>query len=122
MEKQRILVVDDDTEMTGIIEEILKKNNYEVLLAHNGLKAIEKSNQERIDLILLDIRMPFFSGYWFCDAFKHRPQTKNVPVVVISALSEEEDIQKAYKMGACGYVKKPFRSEELLKAVNQAIS
>ena len=120
--KKKILVVDDDIEMSQLIEEVLTQNDYEVLLAHDGLLAIEKSNREKVDLILLDIRMPFFSGYWFCDAFKQRPQTKDVPVVVVSALTSDEDVQKAFRMGAVGYVKKPFKSEELLVAVEKAIA
>ena len=120
--KKKILVVDDDVEFTMMIEGILKDHDYEVVLAHNGLLAVEKSNQEAIDLILLDIRMPFFSGFWFCDAFKHRPKTKNIPVVIISALTADEDVQKAYQMGACGYIKKPFQIPELLQAVEKAIA
>ncbi|HXV18812.1 MAG TPA: response regulator [Candidatus Omnitrophota bacterium] len=120
--KKKILVVDDDVEMTLMIEDILKNNDYDVILAHDGLLAIEKSNHEKVDLILLDIRMPFFSGFWFCDAFKQRPQTKDIPVVVVSALTTEEDVQKAFRMGACGYIKKPFRSEELLGTVKKALT
>ncbi len=116
------MVVDDDVEMTLMIEEILKSHNYDVVLAHNGLLAIEKTNREKVDLILLDIRMPFFSGFWFCDAFKQREQTKNIPVVVVSALSGDEDVKKAYKMGAVGYIKKPFKTEELLQAVEKAMA
>ena len=120
MEK-KILVVDDDPEMALIIKDILEKNNFEAILAYNGLQAIEKSNQERVDLILLDIRMPFFSGYWFCNAFKNRPQTKNIPVVIVSALTSEEDIQKAYQMGAAAYIKKPFQSGELLEVIEKSM-
>jgi CheY-like chemotaxis protein len=120
--KKRILVVDDDVEFTLMLEGILRDHDYEVILAHNGLLAVEKSNQEKVDLILLDIRMPFFSGFWFCDAFKHRPQTRSIPVVIISALTADEDVQKAYQMGACGYLKKPFQTSELLEAVEKAIA
>ena len=119
---KRILVVDDDVEMTELIRDILVSRDYEVVLAHDGLLAIEKSNREKIDLILLDIRMPFFSGFWFCDAFKQRPQTKNIPVIVISALTGNEDIQKAYQMGAVDYIKKPFQSAELLAAVDKVLA
>ncbi|MGH7198729.1 MAG: response regulator [Candidatus Omnitrophota bacterium] len=120
--RKKILVVDDDVEFTMMVEGILRDHDYEVVLAHNGLLAVEKSNQGKIDLILLDVRMPFFSGYWFCDAFKHRPNTKNIPVVIISALTADEDVQKAYQMGACGYIKKPFQVNELLEAVEKAIA
>ncbi|HNV86257.1 MAG TPA: response regulator [Candidatus Omnitrophota bacterium] len=118
---KKILIIDDDIEMAEIMGEMLKKKDYEVILAHDGLRAIEKSNQEKIDLILLDIRMPFFSGFWFCDAFKQRPQTKDIPVAVVSALTEREDIEKAYSVGASAYLKKPFQAKELLEIVNRLI-
>src|SRR3989338_736847 len=108
--------------MANMMGEILSTRNYEIVLAHDGIRAIEASNKEKVDLILLDIRMPFFSGFWFCDAFKQRTQTKEVPIVIVSALSEKEDIEKAYRLGAAAYLTKPFRSEQLLKIVQKALS
>ena len=116
-----ILVVDDDVEITVIVEGILKQHNYEVLVAHDGPHAVEQSHKHRLDLILMDVRMPYFSGIWFCDAFKQKSQTRNIPIIIMSSLSSEEDIQKAYQAGAVGYLKKPFQVEELLDAVKKAI-
>ena len=116
---KRILIVDDDLELARMMEEILHNHDYEILLAHDGIQAIEKSKEGKIDLILLDIRMPFFSGFWFCDAFKQRRETKDVPVVVVSALQEEEHVQKAYHLGASDYLKKPFHAAELLAVVKK---
>jgi len=99
--------------------EILSTRNYEIVLAHDGIRAIEKSNKEKVDLILLDIRMPFFSGFWFCDAFKQKPETKDIPVVIVSALSNPEDIEKAYRLGAAGYLTKPFKAAELIGVVEK---
>jgi len=121
-DKKRILVVDDDKEMSFLIASILEKNDYTVLTAEDGPSAIEKSNQHDIDLILLDVMMPFFSGFFFCDAFKHRSRTKNVPVVIVSSLSKESDIQKAYQMGASAFLKKPFQAEQLLETVRKIFS
>lgn len=119
--QKRILVVDDDVEMTHLIEEILVKSGYDVVSTHDGLAAIEKTKKERIDLILMDIRMPFFSGFWFCDAFKNRPQTKSIPIVFVSSLSCEDDIKKAFQLGGAGYLKKPFRAQELLSTIEKVI-
>ena len=119
---KNILVVDDDVEVTMIIEEILKQKNYRVLVAHDGLKAMERSNGERIDLILLDIRMPMLSGFWFCDAFKHKPQTKHIPIVMVSSLSDADEMRKAYKLGASDFLKKPFQSQELLEVVEKNLA
>lgn len=117
-----ILIVDDDLEIAQLMEEILRRHPYEIMLAHDGIQAIEKSKSEKIDLILLDIRMPFFSGFWFCDAFKQRPQTKDIPVVVVSALTEEDYVQRAYHLGASDYLKKPFRPTELLAIVEKNLT
>ena len=105
-----------------IMEEILKSNNYEVIVAHDGLQAIETSQRSKPDLILMDIRLPIFSGFWFCDAFKHRPETRHIPVLFVSSLSSPEDVKKAYQVGAAGYLRKPFQSAELLEAVQKAIA
>jgi len=117
-----VLVVDDDVEMTLIMKDVLTEYHYHVEVAHNGLEAIKKSKQEAVDLILLDIRMPFFSGLWFCEAFKRRPETKNIPVVIVSALSSDDAVQQAYKRGAVDYLKKPFITEDLVRVVEKNIS
>lgn len=118
---KKILIVDDDVEMTQIMSDILKQDQYEVVLAHDGVQAIEKSKAEKIDLILLDIRMPFFSGFWFCDAFKQRPETKDIPVVIVSGLLDDQNIRKAYDAGASGHLKKPFQADELSAIVKQTL-
>jgi CheY-like chemotaxis protein len=88
----------------------------------DGLEAIETANSQKIDLILLDIQLPYFSGFWFFNAFRQKSQTKNVPVVVVSAMSKDEDVQKAYRMGASAYLKKPFRQNDLLEVVQKALN
>ena len=117
-----ILVVDDDEDVTMIIEEILKTADYEVLVAHDGPHAVEKTHEHRIDLVLMDIRMPNFSGLWFCEIFKHKPQTRNIPIVMISSAFHPEDVEKARQLGVKACLKKPFDSKELLEAVEKAIA
>lgn len=119
---KRILIVDDDVEMAHLIRDILAHESYETILAHDGVQAIEKSKTEKIDLILLDIRMPFFSGFWFCDAFKQRPETKNIPVIIVSALLDEDGMRKAYDAGATACLKKPFQPFDLLDITKQTLS
>lgn len=119
MNSKTILVVDDDVEMALIMEEILKKRGYDVVLAHDGLQAIEKSKNNGVDLILLDVRMPFFSGFWFCDAFKQRETTKNIPIVMVSGTLDEENIRKAHDLGASACLRKPFKPAQLVDLVEQ---
>ena len=118
--RKSILVVDDDLEITHIIQDILK-SDYEVIIANDGLKAMECSKSSKIDLILMDLHLPIFSGFWFCDAFKRKPETRDIPIIVVSGLTSPEDVKKAYQVGADGFLKKPFRSHELLEAVQKAI-
>lgn len=118
---QKILIIDDDVEMATMMADVLKNEGYAVILAHDGLRAIEKSNHEKLDLILLDIRMPFFSGFWFCDAFKKRPETSQIPIVMVSALNEPEDIERARQLGAAAYLVKPFEPKKLVELVGQTL-
>lgn len=119
---KKLLIIDDDVEFAKTMADILETKDYVVEIANDGLQAIEKSNEGNVDLILLDICMPFFSGFWFCDAFKQRPKTKDIPVVVISGLTDAKDIRKAYKVGACAYVKKPFEAAELIKVIEKYLA
>ena len=117
--EKTVLVVDDDPNFGEFIQEVLTIHHYHVLVVHDGLEAIEQTNHHHIDLILMDIRMPYFSGFWFCDAFKRKKSTKNIPIVIVSGLLDEESAQKARLAGAVGIVKKPFTSQELLSAVEK---
>ena len=119
---RKILIVDDDLELTSMMKDILRNQDFEVVAANDGLQAINASKRDKMDLILLDVRMPFFSGFWFCDAFKQRPETRNIPVLFVSALGGEDNVQKAYNLGACGFLKKPFLPEELIEAVDGALN
>jgi len=121
-DQKKILVVDDDAEMTLMIRDILEANHYEVTRVHDGPEAVQKANQENFDLVLLDIRMPYFSGIWFCDAFKRRSQTRNTPVIIVSGLPPQENMQQAYHVGASAYLAKPFRPPELLNLVEKVLS
>lgn len=118
MSPKTILVVDDDTATRELIHEILDPR-YRVILAQDGLEAFEQVHKSRIDLILMDVRMPVFSGYWFCNAFKRKKNTKNIPIVIVSGLLDEDETERARRAGACAAVKKPFSPEQLLETVEK---
>ena len=119
MPEKTVLVVDDDPEVAELMAEVLSIHHYRVLVSHDGLEAIEQTNQHHVDLILMDIRMPYLSGFWFCDAFKKKKNTKNIPIIIVSGLLDEETDQRARLVGAVGTMKKPFTNEELLRAVEK---
>jgi DNA-binding response OmpR family regulator len=120
--RKRILVIDDDPELVEVIEAALKEHKYEVFTAKDGLRGIETTNRQAVDLIILDLRMPLFSGFWVCNAFLERAKTRDVPILIISGLSKKEEIEKAYRLGARAYLKKPFHVQELVETVEKTIS
>jgi len=116
MEENTILVVDDTITNLDILVELL--DNYDVVEVTNGRDALEIVKQENIDLILLDIVMPDMDGFEVCQKLKADKKTKNIPVIFITAKTDEEAIEKAYDTGGMDYITKPFKPKELLARVN----
>lgn len=109
-----ILVVDDDTMNLRRTRMILEKQ-YEVLLAESGKEALEKANDEEIDLVLLDIEMPEMNGI---ETFRCMKENGiDIPVIFLTASGDEEDVLNAIELGAINYLKKPFLPSELLRRV-----
>ncbi|MDF1882568.1 diguanylate cyclase [Sulfurimonas sp. SAG-AH-194-C21] len=114
-DKPTILIVDDTKENINILLSLLK--DYDVVVALNGQKALQMTTKNEIDLILLDIVMPEMDGYEVCKAFKDSIKTQNIPILFITANSDDVSIEKAFSMGGVDYVTKPFKPVELLARV-----
>ncbi|WP_080805160.1 diguanylate cyclase [Desulfamplus magnetovallimortis] len=110
-----ILVVDDNESNIDMLLAILKE--YDVIPSTSGEDALALIKEESIDLVLLDILMPGMDGYTVCQRLKNQPETQNIPVIFITAKSDEESIEKAYDLGGADYVTKPFKPKELLARV-----
>lgn len=106
-EKPTILIVDDETTNIVMLSDLLK-DEYQIKVAKLGQKAIDIVNSEDIDLILLDIEMPKMSGYEVCKKLKDDQNTKNVPIIFITAKADEADEEKGLNLGAIDYITKPF--------------
>lgn len=115
MKTHTILIVDDNESNIDILLGLL--NQYDVLVALSGNSAIEITNEEDIDLILLDIMMPELDGYETCKILKSNKKTQNIPIVFITAKDDEDSIEKAYDVGGIDFVTKPFKPKELLARV-----
>jgi diguanylate cyclase (GGDEF)-like protein len=113
--KQTILVVDDTETNIDILLELL--SDYDVVVATNGLSAISIAKEEDINLLLLDIMMPEMDGYEVCARLKKDETTKKIPIIFITAKTDEDSIEKAYEVGGIDYVTKPFKPKELLARV-----
>ncbi|OPJ57539.1 response regulator transcription factor [Clostridium oryzae] len=112
-----VLIVEDEVRMRILIKDYLKRENYLIYEAGNGLDAIKIFNNNKIDLIILDIMMPFMDGWEVC---KNIRQKSRVPIIMLTAKAEEDDKLLGYELGADDYVTKPF-SVKILVAKIKAV-
>lgn len=112
-----ILTVDDVPKNVQILGTILKKENYQVSFATSGKQALSIIESEKPDLILLDIMMPEMDGYQVAQILKNNKETKDIPIIFLTAKTETEDIIKGFEVGCVDYVTKPFNTAELLARV-----
>jgi signal transduction histidine kinase len=112
-----ILVVDDDRLNRAVLSTSLKKAGYTVGVAENGEQALTLLHAQSFDLVLLDIVMPGMDGYQVCQQLKADEHTRDIPVLLISALEEIEDKVKAFTVGGVDYITKPFQFAEVLARV-----
>ncbi len=110
----KILVVDDEKLIRNVIREYLANEKYEVLEAENGFDALRVLETNKVDLIILDIMMPRMDGF---ETLKEIRKTKDTPVIMLSAMKEEEDKLSSFNLGVDDYVTKPFSPKELVARV-----
>jgi CheY-like chemotaxis protein/two-component sensor histidine kinase len=115
--KATILIVDDNPNNVQLLKAVMTMRGFDVLVAKNGLQALETVNNELPDLILLDIMMPEMDGFEACQKLKESPETKNIPIIFLTAKSHIDDIMKGFELGAVDYITKPFSSNELVARV-----
>jgi len=113
----KILIVEDDPTTVQLIEFLLKKNGFEVLIAYDGLEALEISKKEKSDLILMDVMMPKMDGIEAIEKLKKDETTRDIPIVILSALGQEMDVMRGLQAGALSYIVKPFSPNELLDEI-----
>ncbi|WP_425447000.1 response regulator transcription factor [Dethiothermospora halolimnae] len=113
----RILVVDDEEHIVELIKFNLESNGYEIITAYDGYGAIEKARENDIDLIILDLMLPEIDGIEVCRRLKKDNSTENIPIIMLTAKSEETDKVLGLEMGADDYVTKPFGVRELMARV-----
>ncbi len=115
MKDKKILIVDDAVANLDILVNLLV--DYDVIDTTNGQDALEILASEAVDLILLDIMMPDMDGYEVCQRIKQNPKNQDIPIIFITAKTEEDDIEKAFLVGGKDYITKPFKSKEILARV-----
>ncbi len=115
--KKKILVVDDELDMLMVIKLRLEASGYEVITATDGLDGLNAARRVKPDLIVLDIMLPKMNGYKVARFLKFDEEYKSIPIVMLTALSGEEDRSTGIETGADAYLTKPFETQQLLDAV-----
>jgi len=116
--KPLVLIVDDVPKNLQLLGNLLSEVDCNIAVATNGKQALAIVANTKPDLILLDVMMPEMDGHETCTILKSKPETKNIPVIFLTAKVETEDIIKGFKLGAVDYIMKPFNGIELLSRVN----
>ena len=119
---KRILICDDDPVILRLLQVNLELEGYDVLLAHHGEQAIEVATAEHPDLVILDIMMPKLDGYQTCERLKANDETKEIPVVFLSAKAQQTDIDRGKEFGVADYLTKPFDPNDLIDVVERLIN
>lgn len=117
-----ILVVEDSPTVSKTMEFMLQQQGYTVRIASNGLVALTALRVYKPDLVLLDILLPHVDGYQICLVMRRMPHFSNTPIIMVSGLSNESDIQHALKSGANDYIVKPVEKEKLLSVIKTHLS
>ena len=117
----KILVVEDDVASQILMTDILEKYGYNVVVAMDGLEAISLAEKEKPDLAIVDIMLPTLNGYQVCERLRCLPQCKELPVIILTALNEDQHRIRALEAGAIDFLSKPFKRVELLTKIKAVL-
>jgi DNA-binding response OmpR family regulator len=113
MKMKKILIIEDEKNIVTSLKMYLEHSGYEVEVADNGLDGIKKGQEISPDLILLDLVLPRVNGYTVCKSLKETSGTKNIPIIIMSARTSKEDVEKVFASGADNYLAKPFSVKQI---------
>lgn len=108
MAKKKVLIADDEEDIKTVVKLYLESKGYDVVTSYDGLDTLDKAKAEKPDLILLDIMMPVINGFEVCQQLKADEETKQIPIVMLSAASQADSVDRALDAGAVDYIMKPF--------------
>ncbi len=113
-----VLIVDDNIQNLQVLADILRGGNFKIAMVKDGFKALDFVSRKKPDLVLLDIMMPEIDGYEVCRRLKANEETRDIPVIFISALTDTDNKIKGFEVGGLDYITKPFQREEVYARVN----
>ena len=116
-----ILIADDEPNIVISLEFLLKREGYEVVVAHDGMQALERIRERRPDLAILDVMMPQRNGFEVCQDLRQDPQFKDLRIMMLTAKGRDTEVSKGLALGADVYMTKPFATKELIAQVKALI-
>ena len=120
--KPTVLVVDDSRTIRTLFTDLLSESGFDTMLARDGLEALEKLEQHRPDVVLLDIVMPRMNGYELCRKLRENPATRHIPIVMVSSKDQEFDRYWGLKQGADAYITRPCSPEEIVTTLRDLLN
>ena len=122
MAKQKILIVEDEESLLKLESILLTSKGYDVRGVSNGQLALDAIEEEPPDLVLLDIMLPEIDGFEVCQRIKDNPETKDIPVIMLTAKKSREDMARGEKVGADWYITKPFKSAMVIETIQRFLN
>jgi len=119
--KEKILIVEDEKDIVKMLDYNLKKEGFRTLSCHDGEYALDLANREHPDLIILDLMLPGMDGLEVCKALKREGKTSSIPVIMLTAKTQESDKIVGLELGADDYVTKPFSPRELIARIKAVL-
>ena len=116
---KKILAVDDEKHIVRLVQVNLERAGYEVVTANDGKEALEKVESETPDLVVLDVMMPYMDGFEVLQNLRRNPSTRDIPVIMLTAKAQDQDVFKGWQSGVDCYLTKPFNPIELLAFVKR---
>ena len=116
---KKILAVDDERHIVRLIQVNLERHGYQVVTAFDGKEGLEKVASERPDMLVLDVMMPYMDGFEVLRELKKNPATRDLPVIMLTAKANDQDIYHGWQSGAECYLTKPFNPMELISFVRR---
>jgi CheY-like chemotaxis protein len=117
----RVLVIDDDPDLGRVVRRVLELEGYDVVLSDDGLRGLAAAQRQRPDVIVLDLMMPVMDGYQVLEQLQNDPRTRDIPVVVLSAVALDETRERVEAAGASAFLTKPFEPDQLSRALSSVI-
>ena len=121
-EKRKILVIDDSITNVVLLNAILSEEGYEIITVFNVAEALKVMKRNFPDLILLDLQMPDLDGFDFLERIKFKTNYKEIPVIIVTAYSDQANIKKALSLGATDYIEKPIDIDLLFNKISNTLN